>query len=144
MSATFHLALPYLDPAQAQKHVTHNEALRRMDAVIHLSVITRVVLAPPDTAQDGARYLIGTSPTGIFTGHAAIELYAEAFESVNALDKLENFTSVFGAQFYGLPISSKKMRLVRENWIVPETFSFGTEVVIPLRAGQAIAWKIIE
>ena len=70
MSATFHLALPYLDPAQAQKHVTHNEALRRMDAVIHLSVITRAVLAPPDTAQDGARYLIGTSPTGIFTGHA--------------------------------------------------------------------------
>ena len=62
---------------------------------------------------------------GIFTGHAAIELYPEAFDSINALDKLENFTSIFGAQFYGLPIQrdsepKRRMKLIKECWTVPE------------------------
>lgn len=80
---------------------------------------------------------------GIFTGHAALELYAEAFESANALHRLEDFTSRFGQEFYGLPLSEKKVKLLKQDWIVPETFKFGTSVVKPLRANQAISWERI-
>lgn len=78
---------------------------------------------------------------GIFTGHAALELYAEAFELANALDKLENFTSRFGQQFYNLPISNRKVQLIKQSWNVPETYKFGSSVVKPLRANQAINWE---
>lgn len=82
---------------------------------------------------------------GIFTAHAAIELYAEAFDSVNALDKLEGFLSIHGACFYGLPINHdmKKIKLVRMPWRVPESYPFGSSVVIPLRASQEIQWSIV-
>lgn len=70
MSATFHLALPYLDPAQAQKHVTHNEALRLLDGLTHLSLLSRTLTAPPQSPLEGARYLIGAAPSGLFTGRA--------------------------------------------------------------------------
>lgn len=79
---------------------------------------------------------------GIFTAHAAIELYAEAFESVDALGKLEGFASVFGPRFYGLPINTRKMQLAKEEWMVPEEYPFGSTTVRPLRAGQSVAWKI--
>ena len=79
---------------------------------------------------------------GIYTAHAAIELYAEAFESVNALAKLEAFASFFGADFYGLPRNTEKMTLVKEAWHVSAEITFGPERVVPLRAGEAIAWRI--
>ena len=78
---------------------------------------------------------------GIFTGHAAIELYAEAFDSVGEINKLENFASVFGAEFYEIPISKKKVKLLREEWQVPESFSFGSSLLRPLRAGEMVKWK---
>lgn len=80
---------------------------------------------------------------GIFTGHAAIELYAEAFETVDSLDKLEQFTSINGQKFYGLERSRKTITLIKEDWIVPDTYQFGSSVVRPLRAGEAIKWKIL-
>jgi dihydroorotase len=79
---------------------------------------------------------------GIFTAHAAIELYAEAFESVGALDKLEDFACRFGANFYQLPMNTTTIMLEKDTWIVPEIFQFGTSVVRPLRAGEAINWKL--
>ena len=79
---------------------------------------------------------------GIYTAHAAIELYAEAFESVNALAKLEAFASFFGADFYGLTRNTEKITLVKEAWAVPAEFAFGAETVVPLRAGETIAWRI--
>ena len=79
---------------------------------------------------------------GIYTAHAAIELYAEAFESVNALAKLEAFASFFGADFYGLTRNTEKITLVKEAWPVPAEFAFGAETVVPLRAGETIAWRI--
>lgn len=78
---------------------------------------------------------------GIFTGHAPLELYAEAFDSAGALDKLEGFASIFGAEFYGLPVTTKKMRLIRESWLCPESYTFGSSEVKPLRANQMIRWK---
>ena len=80
---------------------------------------------------------------GIFTAHAAIELYAEAFELANALDKLEGFLSRFGQTYYGIPVSTKTIRIRKESWTVPEKFQFGSSFVKPLRSNQTIAWKKI-
>lgn len=79
---------------------------------------------------------------GMYTAHAAIELYAEAFEAANALDKLEAFASFYGADFYGLPRNSDKVRLLKQSWKVPETIPMAEGELVPLRAGQEISWKI--
>ena len=80
---------------------------------------------------------------GMYTAHTAIELYAEAFENAGALDKLEGFASFYGADFYGLPRNSDQITLVKENWIVPESLSYiDGDVLVPLRAGQNLSWKL--
>jgi len=79
---------------------------------------------------------------GMYTAHAAIEFYAEAFEQAGALDKLEAFASFRGADFYGLPRNTDKVTLVRETWTVPDSLPFGGDVLVPLRAGQPLAWRI--
>jgi dihydroorotase len=79
---------------------------------------------------------------GMYTAHAAIELYAEAFEAAGALDKLEAFASFHGADFYGLPRNTEQITLKRDAWAVSETLPFGDDVLVPLRAGQSIAWKL--
>ena len=81
---------------------------------------------------------------GMFTAFAAIELYAEAFEQANALQHLETFCSINGPLFYALPQNTDTITLKKESWTVPESFPYGDNVVIPLRAGQQIHWKIIE
>jgi dihydroorotase len=80
---------------------------------------------------------------GIYTAHAALELYAVAFEEAGALDRLEDFASRFGAAFYGLPQNEGTVTLVRESWTVPETLPFGDGTLVPLRAGEEIPWKLI-
>jgi dihydroorotase len=84
----------------------------------------------------------GCGCAGIYTAHAAIELYATAFEEAGALDRLEGFASLFGAQFYGLPTNEDRITLVREEWTVPERVPFGDDELVPLRAGETIAWKL--
>ena len=79
---------------------------------------------------------------GIYTANAALELYASAFEEANALDRLEGFASFFGADFYGLPRNSAKIRLVRRSWQVPEKLAFGADELVPMRAGENLAWQI--
>ncbi len=79
---------------------------------------------------------------GIFSAHAAIELYAEAFESAGRLDALPGFASQFGADFYGLPRNSAEITLRREPWQVPDAYPFGADELVPLRAGQTVAWRI--
>jgi len=81
---------------------------------------------------------------GMFTAFAAIELYAEAFDKVDALDKLEQFSSFNGPSFYGLSANSDKITLKREKWTVPESYQFGDDVLVPLRAGQTIDWKLVK
>jgi dihydroorotase len=80
---------------------------------------------------------------GMYTAHAAIELYAEAFENANALDKLEPFASFYGADFYGLPRNSERITLVKESWSVPQSLPFDGDVLVPLRAGQSVHWKLV-
>mgnify|MGYP003391358646 FL=1 len=80
---------------------------------------------------------------GIYTAHAAIELYAEAFEDAGALDKLEGFASRFGADFYGLPHNTDRITLKREAWTVPDCVRMGAETLVPLRAGEAVRWRVL-
>lgn len=79
---------------------------------------------------------------GCYTAHAAIELYAEAFEQAGALDKLEGFASFFGAAYYGLPRNTGTLMLRKEEWQVPESLAFGDARLVPLRAGEAMKWKL--
>ena len=79
---------------------------------------------------------------GIYTANAALELYATAFEEVNALDRLEGFASFFGADFYALPRNSGKIRLIRRAWRIPETLPFGGDQLTPLRAGETLTWQL--
>jgi dihydroorotase len=79
---------------------------------------------------------------GMFTAHAAIELYAEAFESAGKLDRLEGFASHFGADFYGLPRHADRVTLLKDPWTGPLHYPFGSGTVIPYRAGEPIGWRL--
>ena len=79
---------------------------------------------------------------GCFTSHAALELYAEAFDSDNSLDKLNDFASRFGAAFYGLPRNVGTVTLQRETWTPPDEFAFGSEKIVPLTVGRTLSWKM--
>jgi len=79
---------------------------------------------------------------GMFTAHAAVELYAEAFESVGRLDRLEAFASHFGADFYGLPRHDDTITLVKEPWVPPKAYDFGDGTLVPYRSGETIAWRL--
>ena len=79
---------------------------------------------------------------GCYTAHAAMEMYAEAFDSVGALGRLESFASFNGADFYGLPRNSGFMTLKRESWTPPESFAFGEAQLKPLRSGEALPWRM--
>jgi dihydroorotase len=80
---------------------------------------------------------------GCYTAHAAIEMYAEAFDAVGALDQLEAFASFNGADFYGLPRNTDTITLRRESWTPPESFAFGEAQLKPLRSGDALPWRMV-
>ena len=84
-----------------------------------------------------------TGCAGCYTAHAAIEMYAEAFDSVGALDKLEGFASFHGPDFYSLPRNTGTVTLRRESWTPPESFAFGEANLKPLRAGEALPWRLV-
>jgi dihydroorotase len=79
---------------------------------------------------------------GVYTAHAALELYAEVFEGAGALDKLEAFASFHGPDFYRMPRNTAKVMLRKEPWIVPRDMPFGTDTVVPLRAGESMGWRL--
>jgi dihydroorotase len=83
---------------------------------------------------------------GIFSAHAAIELYAEAFESAGRLDRLEAFASERGADFYGVPRNVGTLTLRKEAWNVPDSYSFGPagDRLVPFRAGSTLAWRMMD
>ena len=81
---------------------------------------------------------------GIYSAHAGIELYAEAFEQAGALDRLEAFASHHGADFYRLPRNTGTLTLRRAPQAVPESLPFGDDRLVPLRAGGQLAWRLVE
>jgi len=106
--------------------------------------------------SDDARFFLGTDSApharhtkettcgcaGIFSAHAAIELYAEAFEQAGALQRLQAFASERGADFYGLPRNRDFITLERTSWTPPAAYSFGPDELVPLRAGEPLAWRL--
>ena len=80
---------------------------------------------------------------GCYTAHAAMPMYAEAFDQANALDKLEGFASFNGADFYGLPRNTRTITLRRESWMPPESFAFGDAQLKPLRSGESLPWRLV-
>ena len=80
---------------------------------------------------------------GIYSAHCAIELYAEVFDKANALPQLEGFASHFGADFYGLERNTRRITLSRQAWQVEEAREYGDDTLIPLRAGEQVAWRLI-
>jgi dihydroorotase len=96
---------------------------------------------------DSAPHAVGAKEAacgcaGIYTAHAAIELYAEAFDEAGALDRLEAFASFFGPDFYRLPRNRGTLTLRREEWTVPSRQPLGDESLIPLRAGETVRWRV--
>lgn len=79
---------------------------------------------------------------GIYTAPGALELYAEVFDQADALDRLEGFASLNGPRFYGLPLNTEKISLVRDSWQMEESFQFGSNTVIPVRAGETLHWRL--
>ena len=80
---------------------------------------------------------------GCYTAHAAMELYAQAFDAAGALDKLEGFASFHGADFYGLPRNQGSITLKRESWTPPESYAFGEAQLKPLAGGEPLAWRMV-
>jgi dihydroorotase len=79
---------------------------------------------------------------GCFTAHAALELYAEAFARAGALERLEAFASFSGPDFYRLPRNAGRVTLVRDPWKAPTELAFGDATVVPIRAGEPLAWRL--
>ena len=84
-----------------------------------------------------------TGCAGCYTAHAAIEMYAEAFDHAGALDKLEGFASFYGADFYGLPRNQGTITLRKQSGTPPESFAFGEAELKPLHAGEALPWRLV-
>ena len=79
---------------------------------------------------------------GIYSAHAALELYAEAFESAGALDRLDAFASRHGAAFYRLPVNTGTIVLERRGWTVPDDYALGEDMLVPWRAGERVSWRL--
>jgi dihydroorotase len=80
---------------------------------------------------------------GIYTAHAGIELYAEAFDAAGALDQLQGFASHFGPDFYGLPRNSENITLERKEGLVPDELEYGQDKLVPFRAGGKLMWNLV-
>jgi dihydroorotase len=107
---------------------------------------------------DGTRFFLGTDSApharhaketscgcaGIFSAHAAIELYAEAFEQAGRLERLQAFACEHGADFYGLPRNRDHITLERATWSPPAAYPFDRDELVPFRAGEQLAWRMIE
>ncbi|MFT7288887.1 MAG: dihydroorotase [Halieaceae bacterium] len=81
---------------------------------------------------------------GVYSAHAAIEFYAQVFDEMDALERLEDFASRHGPAFYGLPVNAEQIRLQRVEWQVPDSLALGSERLVPLRAGEWLQWQVID
>lgn len=121
------------------KRETHREALLAAAASGNKKFFLGTDSAPH--AQHTKESACGCA--GIYTAHTAIELYAEIFEQVGALDKLEGFASFYGADFYRLPRNAQSVTLRKQEWQVPATVGFGEHQLVPLRASEMVKWKLV-
>ncbi|MEZ5568800.1 MAG: dihydroorotase [Halioglobus sp.] len=121
------------------KRSTHQAAL--IEAA--LSGNPKFFLGTDSAPHSSASKETGCGCAGVYTAHAALELYAEVFETHAALDKLEAFASHFGADFYQLPRNTDTVTLQREPWQVAPQLPLGDKTLTPLRAGESVGWRVI-
>ena len=121
------------------KRNTHQQALR--DAVAGGSA--KFFLGTDSAPHEQKTKETACGCAGCFSSHAALELYAEVFEELGALDKLEAFASLHGADFYGLPRNTDTVTLQRDPWVVPGSYALGEGKVVPLRAGETLNWRVL-
>jgi dihydroorotase len=119
---------------------------RESDRIALLSAATsgnpRFFLGTDSAPHERATKETACGCAGMFTAHAGIELYAEAFEAAGRLEALEGFASHFGADFYGLPRHQDRIRLLKEIWMPPTSYRFADGTLVPYRAGEPIAWRL--
>ncbi len=128
-----HYCLPVL------KRETHRQALVTAATSGSAKFFLGTDSAPhPQDAKESA-----CGCAGIYTALHAMELYTEAFDNANALDKLEGFASFYGANFYGLERNTKTITMKKEKWQVPESIALGDKTVIPLRANEFCEWRLV-
>ena len=130
---------PHLYCLPILKRARHREAL--IEAATSSS--PRFFLGTDSAPHPRGAKLSACGCAGIYTAHAAIELYAEVFDEAGALERLEGFASRFGPAFYGLPVNTDTITLAREPWTVPESLPFGDERLVPLRAGEQVRWRVV-
>lgn len=129
---------PHLYCLPVLKRNTHQQALQ--DAVVSGSSKFFLGTDSAPHAKDKKENACGCA--GCFSAYAAIELYAEIFEDLGVLNKLEAFASFNGPDFYNLPRNQDKITLVKQSWQVPSEMAFGQTVIVPLRAGETLRWKL--
>ena len=129
-----HYCLPVL------KHETHRRAL--IEAAI--SENPKFFLGTDSAPHSKFTKETACGCAGIYTSHAAIELYAEVFERANALEKLEAFASFYGADFYKMPRNKDTISMIKENWNAPAQIDFSGEALIPFRANEVVTWKMTD
>jgi dihydroorotase len=119
---------------------------REEDRVALLNAATsgnpRYFLGSDSAPHERAAKENGCGCAGMFTAHAAIELYAEAFDQIGRIDRLQGFASHFGADFYGLPRHDEVITLVKEPWVSPVSYDFGSGTLVPYRSGESVAWRL--
>ncbi len=121
------------------KRDVHQQALRTAATSGNPKFFLGTDSAPHSTASKES----DCGCAGVYTAHAAIEFYAEVFEQLGALDRLEAFAAHFGPDFYRLPRNADTITLRRESWTVPPHLQLGAETLTPLRASQAVAWRVV-
>ena len=131
---------PHLYCLPILKRERHQKALQ--DAVV--SGDKRFFLGTDSAPHEIGKKESACGCAGCYSAFAAIELYAEAFELLGVLDKLEAFASFNGADFYGLPRNTDTITLVKEAWTAPESLPLGGGRIVPLRAGETIQWRLAE
>jgi dihydroorotase len=122
--------------------VLKRERDRRALVAAATSGVSRFFLGTDSAPHERATKETGCGCAGMFTAHAAIELYAEVFEAAGRLDRLEGFASKHGADFYGLPRHEERITLIKESWTPPKSYPFGEGSLIPYRGGEKIAWRL--
>ena len=120
------------------KRETHREAL----IAAATSGDRKFFLGTDSAPHERQRKETSCGCAGIYTAHAALELYAEVFETAAALDKLEGFASHFGPDFYRLPRNSHTITLEKVDWTVPESYPLGKSAVVPMHAGETLHWRV--
>jgi dihydroorotase len=122
------------------KREQHREALVR----VATSGNRRFFLGTDSAPHARNRKETACGCAGIFSAPLAIELYADIFERNNALDRLEAFASFNGADFYGLPRNGDSITLEKQAWTVPQNYPLGDDVIVPMHAGEAQSWRLVD